>query len=180
MEKAINSTIIRIAIVGPESTGKSVLATELAEHYNTCFVPEYAREYIENLKRPYTLDDIIAISKGQMELEDKMAAKVNNILICDTNLIVTKIWAEHAFKQCPEWITSNLKKRRYALHLLTNIDTPWEFDPQREHPHLREYFFEKYRTELENEKLPYTIISGTGNIRNQQAIEAIDKLQNGV
>jgi NadR type nicotinamide-nucleotide adenylyltransferase len=175
MEKA-NDNIIRIAIVGPESTGKSDLAKDLAKHFNTCYVEEYAREYIGKLKRSYTIDDIINISKGQMELEDNMAAKADKILICDTNLVVTKIWAEHAFKQCPDWILSNLKKREYAIHLLTNIDTPWIPDPQREHPHLREHLFEKYRSELDNEKVAYTIISGTGNERVLQAISAIDKI----
>ncbi|HTB05449.1 MAG TPA: AAA family ATPase [Bacteroidia bacterium] len=175
MEKTDNS-IIRIAIVGPESTGKSDLAKDLAIHYNTCYVEEYAREYINKLNRPYTIDDIIAISKGQMELEDKMAAKANKILFCDTNLVVTKIWAEHAYKQCPEWISVNLKKRQYALHLLTNIDMPWMPDPQREHPYLREYLFEKYQRELDNEKVAYTIISGIGNERISQAIKAIDTL----
>ena|ERR1700722_10837709 len=175
MEKT-NDNIIRIAIVGPESTGKSELSKDLAKHFNTCYVPEYAREYIGELERPYTIDDIVAISKGQMELEDQMAEKANKILICDTNLVVTKIWAEHVFKQYPDWILSNLKKRHYAFHLLTNIDTPWVTDPQREHPHLREYLFKKYRSELDNEKVAYTIISGIGNERLLQAIRAINKI----
>ena len=175
MEKT-NDGIIRIAIVGPESSGKSDLAKELASHYNTCYVEEYAREYIGKLDRPYTIDDIIAISKSQMDLEDTMAAKANKILICDTNLVVTKIWAEHAFKQCPEWISSTLMRRKYALHLLMNIDTPWVPDPQREHPHLREYLFEKYRSELDTEKVAHTIISGIGKERLSQGIRAIDKI----
>jgi NadR type nicotinamide-nucleotide adenylyltransferase len=175
MEKAI-SNIIRIAIVGPESTGKTTLAAQLAKHYNTCFVPEYAREYIDKLKRPYTIDDIITISKSQVDMEDKMALSANKILICDTNLVVTKIWAEHAFAYCPEWILSNIKKRKYALHLLTCPDIPWEADSQREHPHLREQLFEKYRTELDEEKIPYQLISRTGESRTEMAIKIIEAL----
>src|ERR1700722_8395653 len=128
MEKTTKN-IIRIAIGGPECTGKSTLAEELAAHYKTCFVPEYAREYIRKLKRSYTIDDIVTISKGQMQLEDELEAKANKILVCDTNLVVTKIWAEFKYKQCPAWIKENLVKRKYDLHLLTDVDMPWVEDP---------------------------------------------------
>jgi NadR type nicotinamide-nucleotide adenylyltransferase len=175
MEKTLEN-INRIAIVGPECTGKSTLAEQLAKHYNTCFVPEYAREYIDKLKGPYTLDDIVEISKGQMKQEDELAAKANKILVCDTNLIVTKIWAEFKYKQCPAWIKENIAKRKYSLHLLTDIDIPWEADPQREHPHLRRELFEIYRNELVLEKVPFELISGKPEMRLQQAITAINKL----
>ncbi|HSY76820.1 MAG TPA: ATP-binding protein [Bacteroidia bacterium] len=175
MEQAIKK-IIRIAIVGPESTGKSTLAEQLAKYYSTCFVPEYAREYINNLQSPYTIDDIIAISKRQMQLEDDFAQKANKLLICDTNLVVTKIWAEFKYHQCPEWIKENIAKRKYALHLLTSIDLPWEADPQREHPHLREELFEIYKNELAALKINYSIISGEPARRLQQAIKAIDEV----
>jgi NadR type nicotinamide-nucleotide adenylyltransferase len=175
MEKTTEN-INRIAIVGPECTGKSTLAEQLAKHYHTCFVPEYAREYIDKLKRPYTLNDIVEISKGQIKLEDERAAKANKILVCDTNLMVTKIWAEFKYKQCPAWIKENLAKRKYSLHLLTDIDIPWEADPQREHPHLRRELFEIYRSELIAEGVPYQLISGKPDMRLQQATTAINKL----
>ena len=174
MEKT-NEGILRIAIVGPECTGKSTLTEGLATHYKTCFVPEYAREYIDKLNRSYTIDDIVKISQGQMQLEDESAAKANRVLICDTNLVVTKIWAEFKYKQCPEWIKENITKRKYALHLLTDIDIPWEADPQREHPHLRRELFEIYERELNVLKVPYEIISGNPEERLQLAIQAIDR-----
>jgi NadR type nicotinamide-nucleotide adenylyltransferase len=175
MEQAIEK-IIRIAIVGPESTGKSTLAEQLAKHYNTCFVPEYAREYLNNLKRVYTIGDVVAISKGQMQTEDELALKANKLLICDTTLLVTKIWAEFKYHQAPEWIKENINKRKYNLHLLTSIDLPWMPDPQREHPHLREKLFEIYQNELAALKVNYTIISGNAEMRLQQAINSIDGL----
>lgn len=173
MEKT-TAELIRIAIVGPESTGKSTLAEQLARHYQTEFVPEYAREYIGKLSRPYNIDDIVAISKGQMEWEDKGALKANKILICDTNLIVTKIWAEHAYHTCPEWISETIKKRTYHLYLLTTPDIPWEADLQREHPHLREYLFDKYVSALKEQPVPYKVITGTGDARWRNAVSIID------
>jgi len=176
MEKRTDTNHIRrIAIVGPESTGKSTLAEQLAGHFNTVFVPEYAREYVAKLNRPYTLDDIIIISKTQVELEDVMATKANNLLMCDTNLLVTKIWAEHKYKQCPQWILDNIKKRHYDLYLLCNIDIPWQADPQREHPHLREELFAIYKKELDKQRTPYSMISGLYETRLKNAVGVIEK-----
>jgi len=174
MEKAIKNNIPRIAIVGPESTGKTTLAMQLAQHYNTEFVPEYARNYIDKLERPYNVDDITEIAKQQMKSEDEIALKAGNLLFCDTDLIVTKIWAEHKYGYCPEWILSSLMSRKYSLYLLCNIDIPWQPDPQREHPHLREHLFEKYQMELASQTTPYIVISGLGNTRTANAIKAVD------
>jgi NadR type nicotinamide-nucleotide adenylyltransferase len=168
--------VVRVAIVGPECTGKSTLSMQLAEHYKTTYVPEYAREYIESLKRPYTIDDIVTISKGQMQKEDELAALANRVLICDTNLIVTKIWAEFKYNICPTWIKENIIKRKYAIHLLTATDIPWEKDPQREHPDKRKELFELYEQELVVLNLNYTIIKGTPAQRLKTAITAINEL----
>ncbi|HTA84274.1 MAG TPA: ATP-binding protein [Bacteroidia bacterium] len=172
MEKA-EKKIDRIAIVGPECTGKSTLSEQLAAYYKTRYMPEFAREYIAKLQRPYTLDDIVEISKGQMQAEDEIASLANKILICDTNLVVTKIWAEFKYNVCPEWIKENIKKRKYTLHLLTYTDIPWQDDPQREHPYLREELFELYHDELTSQKVPFVIISGSAEIRLQKSVEAI-------
>lgn len=177
MEKTNGTNkIIRVAIVGPESTGKTTLAEQLAKHYHTVFVAEYAREYIDRLNRPYSIDDIVAISKRQMELEDAIAAKARKLLVCDTNLLVTKIWAEFKYGICPEWLEAEYHKRHYALCLLCNIDIPWEPDPQREHPHLREELFSVYKRKLDEQKAPYIIISGLYEARKKTAINAIDTL----
>lgn len=168
--------IIRVAVVGPECTGKSTLSAQLAIHYHTVFVPEYAREYIDKLKRLYTPDDIVAISKGQLEAEDRLAASAHKLLVCDTNLIVTKIWAEYKYHHCPEWIKTNLLQRKYDLHLLTYIDVPWEYDPQREHPNKREELFHIYRKELDALGVNYKVILGEPARRLQLATEAINSL----
>jgi NadR type nicotinamide-nucleotide adenylyltransferase len=173
MEKTAKE-IIRIAVVGPECTGKSTLSEQLADHYKTNYVPEFAREYLARLQRPYTLDDIVEISKGQIRTEDEISFTTNKLLICDTNLVVTKIWAEFKYKKCPEWIKENSMKRKYALHLLTYPDIPWQKDPLREHPYLREELFELYKKELDQQSVPYLIISGLPEERLQKAIAAIE------
>lgn len=165
----------RIAITGPESTGKSSLCKQLAEHYNEPWVPEVARTFIDNLNRPYTADDILEIAKLQVKQEDLKAQKARQFLFCDTELIVTKIWSEHKYQKCNPWILDQIAKPSYFLYLLCDIGLPWEPDPQREHPHLREHFFNLYAKELEDRKLNYKIVSGIGHERLENAIKFINE-----
>ncbi len=169
----IQNTLKRIAIVGPESTGKTTLAKKLAEHYHTAWVPEYAREYLGSINHPYTYDDLLTIAKGQLAEEDRKATEVQDLLICDTNLVVIKVWCDFKYGKCHEWIEQGLKSRQYDLHLLMGIDFPWVADPQREHPESREELFEIYKRVLDNLGVNYTIISGQPQERVGQAIQAI-------
>jgi NadR type nicotinamide-nucleotide adenylyltransferase len=162
--------VTKIAITGPESTGKSQLAEELAAHYNTVFVPEYARGYIDRLKRAYDQNDIFEIARGQIREESRMKQKANRILFCDTELIVTKIWSEVRYGSCDPWILQMIEKNKYDLFLLCNIDLPWEEDPQREHPHMREKLFQLYFEELTERGFPFRVVSGIGKDRLMNAI----------
>jgi len=170
--------IIKIVITGPESTGKSWLASQLAQKYNTAWVPEYAREYIDKLNRPYNKADILKIAKRQIENENILLEKADEILFCDTDLTVAKIWSEHVYKSCHEWILKNINKQHYDFYLLCDIDIPWQEDYQREHPHLREYLFGLYKNELENRGVEFEIISGVGQKRLKKAILAIEHYLN--
>lgn len=167
-------SLYTVAIIGPESTGKSTLSEQLAMYYQTLWVPEYAREYLDRIQRPYSLEDVLAIARGQLEMEDRLAKQAKNLLICDTNLIVIQIWLEHKYHQCPEWIKDTIRSRKYDLHFLTYIDIPWEDDPLREHPHLREYLFERYEEMLKAYGIPYHIVKGNPRQRFEQAVCVID------
>lgn len=164
----------KVAIVGPESTGKTSLAKQLAEHYGAQWVPEYAREYLDGLNRPYTYDDLVVIAKGQLSEEDRIAATANELLICDTNLVVIKVWGEFKFSKCPEWVEQNLKERQYDFYLLMDIDFPWIADPQREHPESREELFAMYKQVLDDLGVDYAIISGEPGDRLGKAVEALN------
>jgi NadR type nicotinamide-nucleotide adenylyltransferase len=182
MEKraAKNKKLIRIAITGPESTGKSSLTRQLAEHYKTVWVREFAREYIDNLNRPYNQDDIPVIAKNQLMQEEVMVSKANKILFCDTELIVTKVWSEFKYNFCDSWILENIETHVYDFYLLCNIDLPWEYDPQREHPDLREKLFNIYLRELQYYSFPYAVISGINQMRLKNAIKEIDKIYKSI
>jgi NadR type nicotinamide-nucleotide adenylyltransferase len=164
----------RIAITGPESTGKSWLAEKLAIHFKTAWVPECSREYLNNLGRPYRFEDIAEIAHGQLLLEDQVSLKAHRLLFCDTDMLVTKVWSEFKYGKCDPWILEQLKIHRYDLYLLCDIDLPWEEDPLREHPNKRKELFNIYYRNLLNMKVDYVIISGAGDKRLERAIKAVE------
>lgn len=174
MEKQIKKNIIRIALIGPESTAKSTLSEALAIHYHTVWVKEYSREYLQGINKNYTNEDIEAIAKGQLANELKLIDSANKIIFSDTELIISKVWCEDVFKTCPDWIRKNIPVYKYDLYLLTYPDIPWEPDPLRENPDRREFFFNWYEQEINFIKGDYKIIKGSGSERVKNAIEAVE------
>ncbi len=166
----------KIAIIGPESTGKSELSQQLARELQTEWVPEYARFYLDRLGRDYQKPDLLEIARGQLAWEDDKSQYANKYLICDTNLIVIKVWSDHKYGGTDPWIEEELKSRDYDFYLLTDIDLPWRDDPQREHPHLRAHFFDIYHSYLKEKGLPYAIVSGIEGDRLKTALKALAQL----
>lgn len=167
--------MLRISLTGPESAGKSTLAAQLAAHYGTLFVPEYARQYLEKKGPAYALPDLEAIAHGQLAAEDAAASQATSLLFCDTDLLVLKIWAENAFGTCPASILAALASPRYALTLLLAPDLPWTPDPLREHPDpaQRWGFYHLYRAELVQRGWPFAEINGPPAQRLAQALAAV-------
>lgn len=168
--------IIRISITGPESTGKTTLAEELATHYHTAWVPEYARQYLSKLNRDYSFDDILHIARQQFKMEQERIPGANRFLFCDTDFIVLKIWCEVKFGRCHQWIEKMASEHIYDLYLLTYPDIKWEYDALREDPHLRRELFNNYQKQLQKLRVNYRIITGTGSLRMQKAVEMIDRM----
>jgi NadR type nicotinamide-nucleotide adenylyltransferase len=166
--------MIRISVTGPESTGKSWLAERLASRYSSPWVPEYAREYLETLRRPYTYDDILQIARTQYEREK--AACSSGMVFCDTDFLVTAIWCQVKYGRCHPWITRMLESEPYDLYLLCNIDLPWEYDPLREHPEMRADLFTLYRNRLDALGFNYRVVSGTGAERLRNAADFVDEI----
>ncbi len=174
MEKA--TRIKRIAIIGPESTGKSKLAQELAVSYHTEWVPEFARFYLDRLDRDYEQADLLAMAKAQLIWEDDRAESATQYLFCDTNLIVLKVWSDDKYGDTDPWILQDLATKHYDFYLLSDIDVPWQEDPQREHPHRRKEFFDRYRHYLEVHNLPYAVVRGIEDERLACAIKILKNI----
>lgn len=168
--------IQRIALVGPESCGKSYLAEYLAAHFNTVFVEEYGRTYCEKYGMNLTELDFAHIAGGQLYREDEMAKRANGILFCDTELIVTQVWSEIFFNGvCQPWIIWASRLRHYDLYLLLAPDIPWKNDGLREFEHQRDWMFNRLQSELEDRQLKYEIIRGGYDVRTKRALEAVEK-----
>lgn len=172
----------KIVVNGPESTGKSSLCEALAAHYHTLWVPEYAREYLLTHGKQYRLEDLLIIARGQLALEDRLAAQAaaagHGSLFVDTDLYVIKIWSEFVFSRCDPWILDQIAIRHYDAYLLCRTDLPWVADELREYPDLvtRERLFRIYRDTLVQQSAPWAEIGGQGPGRIAAGIAAVNHL----
>jgi NadR type nicotinamide-nucleotide adenylyltransferase len=172
------ANVLKIAVVGPESTGKSTMSAFLAKHYNTVWVPEYARSYCEKLTEQPTWQDEINMFYGQLASEAEILPKANKLLICDTTFLTVKIWSDEIFGETPQQVIDELPKHPYDLYLLLSIDLPWQDDPLRDFPNMREHFMAVWHKELKDLNANYVTISGAGEDRYKSAIKAIDSFLN--
>jgi HTH-type transcriptional repressor of NAD biosynthesis genes len=176
-----SAQLIKVVLYGPESTGKTTLAKQLAEHYNTLWVPEFMREYLQkkwdSKKELVTREDLIPIAKGQLKLENEASQQVENLLICDTNLLELKVYSEYYYDgYCPSEIKNEATRNNYNIYLLTYIDTPWEADGLRDIPNNRDEMFRIFEAELKEQSFPYKILKGNQKERFKKAVEIIDEL----
>jgi len=169
--------IIKIAITGPESSGKSFTTEYLARAFNGWMVPEYGREYLMHLQREYTYDDVVNIAKGQIDVEQKVtqdAIKEDaGIVFFDTELINTKIWCDEVFKQCDELIVQGIINADYDHYLLMKPDIDFEPDPLRENEFDRDRLFQLYLAILNDYKKSFTVIDGIYEERLKKAVVVI-------
>jgi NadR type nicotinamide-nucleotide adenylyltransferase len=176
-------SVKKVVVIGPESTGKSSLCAILAEHFDSIWCPEYAREYLTKNGKIYGYDDLLKIAKEQLALEDSFSKNVeesskNPILFVDTDMYVMKVWSEYVFHQCHHYILEQICERKYDLYLLCNVDLPWVQDELREYPEdgPRQELFQIYKDILINQNVPWVTISGTFEERELTAIEAVNRL----
>jgi len=176
----------KIVVIGPESTGKTTLCEQLANHFHTLWSPEYAREYLTTNGMDYSYDSLLTIAKGQLALEDKNAAKLaemekagqNLPLFIDTDMYVMQVWCRFVFGKCHSWILNQIVHRKYDLYLLCNVDLPWVKDDLREYPDLarREKLYNIYKEIMLNQSTPWVDISGNYEERLAKAVAAVDAL----
>jgi len=176
-----HSSLFRVVVFGPESTGKTTLCKDLAAHYKTLWVPEFARDYLQEkwdtTQEICTLEDLPTIAQGQMDLENEALKSASKVLFCDTNILVTQIWSETHFDgYCDPKIIAAVNQVHYDLYLLTGVDVPWEADDLRDRPNDREGMFEYFKVKLEEQNVAYEYIKGDRENRIKQATTAIDSI----
>ena len=180
----------KIVIIGPESIGKSTLCEQLAQHYETMWCPEFARDYLLSNGTNYEYEDLLTIAKGQLAMEDEytnimernslpmLEAGGHLPLFIDTDMYVMKVWCEFVFRKCHRFILDQIVSRKYDLYLLCNTDLPWVKDELREYPDLesRRKLYHIYKDIMVNQSVPWVDISGNDEVRLQKAIRAVDPL----
>ena len=162
---------MRIALIGPESSGKSTLAEQLAQRLGLPYIEEYARTYVERLGRPYNYTDVENIARRQ-------CLEVQHDGVFDTELLLTKVWFTDKYGTCPLWLEEALHKWRMDCYLLLRPDLPFVPDPVRENPGRREELFETYRQEIIRLGVPYAVVGGQGDDRLHCALNALKTLTN--
>ena len=175
------SNCIKVVLFGPESTGKTTLSMQLSKYYKSVWEPEYAREYLQNKwnneQKTCEPNDLLPIAEGQMKLENELAQTTNSVLICDTDLLETKVYSEaYYLGSCDPILEKYALENTYDLYFLTYIDTPWEADDLRDKPSHRMEMFEAFQNTLIKYNRPFVLLRGDEKGRLAKAIEYIDKL----
>jgi len=178
------SQLEKIVVLGPESTGKSTLCKQLANHYRAIDCEEYARQYLQENGTKYNYEDLLTIAKGQLIFEEAAIQKATiasqknqkNKIIIDTDMYVMKVWSEYVFNNCHPFILEQINSRKYDFYLLCNVDLPWAPDEMREYPDEkpRQELFSIYKDLLINQNTPWGIVNGLDKNRLNNAIQLID------
>jgi len=191
----MSERIIKVVVIGPESTGKSILCEKLAAHYNTIWVEEYAREFLLKNGNAYTQEDLLIIAKGQIKNEEKAIQLLsesgssspfgglrgltnNKLLFIDTDMYVMKVWSEYVFNACDYFILNQIAERKYDCYLLCEPDIDWVKDELREYPDLetRSKLFHHYKDLMVHQHCDWVSINGNYESRLNKAISHIDSL----
>ncbi|MEA2040925.1 MAG: ATP-binding protein [Bacteroidota bacterium] len=168
----------KIVITGPESTGKSRLVKELAQKYSATYYSEYAREYIENLDRPYAYFDLVNIARVQIEQLRERKSNKTELIFYDTGPEITKVWFDEVYGKCPDFVNQSTRHSDINLYLICKPDIEWIFDKVRENNgSKREKLYSRYKELLENNNLKFTEVSDFGQKRTNNAIQAINSAQ---
>lgn len=180
-------SVIKVAVLGAESTGKTTLCRDLAAHFGCPWVPEYMRTYLQKKwdkeQLTCTWNDLLPIAQGQIELENKLAKEAtqtfdnNHYLFCDTSLFELMVYSNWYYGDCPEALTQAALAHHYDLILLTDVDTPWIADDLRDSPHQRDEIRAYFAAQLRAYKKPFQSIGGDREVRVQQVIKLLEALK---
>lgn len=177
-------SVIKVAVLGAESTGKTTLCRDLAAHFDCPWVPEYMRTYLQEKwdkeQLTCTWEDLLPIAEGQIELENKLAQQAlqtadnKHYLFCDTSLFELMVYSNWYYGDCPEVLTQAALVHHYDLILLTDVDTPWVADDLRDSPHQRDEISAYFADQLTAYNKPFQSIGGAREVRVQHVVKLLD------
>jgi NadR type nicotinamide-nucleotide adenylyltransferase len=166
----------RVTVTGSESTGKTWLAQRLARHFQTICVGEFAREYVVYKAAPLDASDVEPIARGQLKSEEDALCRARDLIILDTDLVSTVVYAKHYYGTCPPWVERSARERLADLYLLCDVDVPWVPDAARDRPEARREIHASFAGHLERYRAHYAQVRGTWEEREAGAVNAIESL----
>ncbi len=166
----------QIVVTGPESSGKTTLAQQLAEHYQTQYVTEYARTYLEERVGQYEEKDLLQIAKEQFRLQNEALKSANQCIFYDTSFLVLKIWSNFKYKRVDPWINQQFRYQAIDAYLLCGTEIEWEYDVLREHPYQRDELYQLYKKELQFGRKKFIELNGNQKQRLNQATNYLDSM----
>jgi NadR type nicotinamide-nucleotide adenylyltransferase len=169
----------RVVVTGSECTGKTTLARDLAAHYDTVWVPEYIRGYLDAKGAPLVHADVERVARGQIEAESAARTRARGLLVQDTDVLSTVVYSRHYYGDCPGWVEEALLGAVPDLYLLLHPDVPWVPDPQRDRGHRREEMHALFRGAILGRGFPFVDVAGGWPERRARAVAAIDALLAG-
>jgi HTH-type transcriptional repressor of NAD biosynthesis genes len=172
------SFVAKVVLTGSESTGKTTLAQRLAAHFRTSWIPEYGRRYVEEHPGPLAASDIDPIARGQMASEEQGFREATRaVVMLDTDLVSTEVYAEHYFGSCPDWVREAARDRLGHLYLLTEPDVPWVPDPgQRDRADRRDEMDRLFGSALAAQPAAVVRIRGAWDHRFATAVSAVERV----
>ncbi len=164
---------VDVVLTGPESSGKTSLAVHLSAAFSAPWIAEASRRFVESDPTPLSALTVEPIARLAMAMDDEARAAAPPLLIHDTDLVSTVVYARHYYGDCPPWILAEAKRRRADLYLLCLPDLPWEADGVRDRPTQRTELLEQFRETLQAIEADYTVIGGLGDARRRAAESAL-------
>jgi NadR type nicotinamide-nucleotide adenylyltransferase len=166
-----------VVVTGSECTGKTTLARELAAAFGAPCSAEFARQYLEAKAVPLVADDVDPIACGQQAAEDAAAAEASDLLVKDTDLVSTVVYAHHYYGSCPVWVAEEARARRGDLYLLLHPDVPWVADGLfRDRPADRALLHRLFAERLADLGARTVDVTGDWTARQQTAFAAVRAL----
>ena len=165
-----------ICVYGPESTGKSTLTKQLAEHYHAPYVEEYAKQVIDSKNGDICFDDMETIVRGHFNAVEDARQQNTPLLFVDTDAIISKLWSNELFGRESPVIEEYIGRQHFDYYLLLDVDLPWVDDIHRYRPKERETFFRKCEEQLVARGISHAVIRGKGKQRLANAIACVDAL----